>query len=348
MVPQPRTRAVSAETEVAHGVIVPGGAPESSQLPLERHVLLVAIATFTSRGQCAHLPGSPPERTRWAAELHKRQLGKSTVKTAAIAVFLRQVTHLRLWKVVNYKALAKTTSSRKRVRQPRAPAPVRVARPQPSIEEMRNVLARELHDSVAQTLSTMLLDLETFRAEQHGRAGVLQQVDQLEVSTRRALADLRELLVELRAQRLGEEDLVKLVKHGLLERQRRGRQVEYELAVGPEWPERIPEHAAKELNRIVQEAIENSVRHSRARKIVVALNFSTSERSAVLTVSDDGRGLPIEDIFSLRPGLGILGMRERASLLGGEVGLETGMDGRGTTVRVTVPLATLFGPDPEA
>jgi two-component system sensor histidine kinase UhpB len=213
---------------------------------------------------------------------------------------------------------------------------------------MRTVLARELHDSVAQTLSTMLLDLETFRSEQQGRAGVLEQVDQLEVSTRRALADLRELLVELRAQRLGEEDLVKLVKHGMLERQGRGRQVEYELVVAPDWPERIPEHAAKELNRIVQEAIENSVRHSRARKIVVALNFNTGDGLAVLTISDDGGGLPIEDVFSLRPGLGILGMRERAALLGGEVGLETDMTGRGTTVRVTVPLAALFGPGPEA
>jgi two-component system, NarL family, sensor histidine kinase UhpB len=213
---------------------------------------------------------------------------------------------------------------------------------------MRNVLARELHDSVAQTLSTMLLDLQAFRDEQHGRAGVLQQVDQLEESTRHALADLRELLVELRAQRLGEEDLVKLVKHGMLERQGHGRQVEYELAVAPDWPERIPVHAAKELNRIVQEAIENGVRHSRAGKIVVALNVSPSERAAVLTITDDGRGLSVEGLFSVRPGLGIIGMRERAVLLGGEVGLETGVNGRGTTVRVVVPLASLFGPAPDA
>jgi two-component system sensor histidine kinase UhpB len=194
----------------------------------------------------------------------------------------------------------------------------------------------------------MLLDLQAFRDEQHGRAGVLQQVDQLEESTRHALADLRELLVELRAQRLGEEDLVKLVKHGMLERQGHGRQVEYELAVAPDWPERIPVHAAKELNRIVQEAIENGVRHSRAGKIVVALNVSPSERAAVLTITDDGRGLSVEGLFSVRPGLGIIGMRERAVLLGGEVGLETGVNGRGTTVRVVVPLASLFGPAPDA
>jgi signal transduction histidine kinase len=48
------------------------------------------------------------------------------------------------------------------------------------------LLARELHDTVAQTLSAMLLELENFRLEQHGRAGVLRQVDLLEQSTRKA------------------------------------------------------------------------------------------------------------------------------------------------------------------
>lgn len=208
-------------------------------------------------------------------------------------------------------------------------------------EEVRTLLARELHDSVAQTLSTMLLDLDTFRAEQHGRAGVLVQVDQLERSTRQALSDLREMLVELRARPSGNEDLVKLVRHGILERRGGRRHIEYELNVAPDWPALIPVHAASELNRIVQEAIENAVRHGGARKIMVALALSPRDLSAVVTVSDDGRGLPIQEVFSLRPGLGILGMRERALLLGGEIGIEGGPAGRGTTVRVTVPWRTV-------
>lgn len=205
---------------------------------------------------------------------------------------------------------------------------------------MRTLLARELHDSVAQTLSTMLLDLGTFRAEQHGRGEVLMQVDQLERSTRQALSELRDTLVELRERPSGDEDLVKLVKDGLLERGSRSH-IELELTVAPNWPERIPVNTATELNRIVQEAIENGVRHSGARKIVVTLAIRPADLSAVVTISDDGRGLPTKEVFSLRPGLGILGMRERASILGGEVGIESGSAGRGTTVRVTVPLRTL-------
>jgi two-component system sensor histidine kinase UhpB len=208
-------------------------------------------------------------------------------------------------------------------------------------EEVRTLLARELHDSVAQTLSTMLLDLDTFRTEQHGRAGVLMQVDQLERSTRQALSDLREMLVELRTRPSGDEDLVKLVRHGMLERRGGRRRIEYELTVAPDWPALMPVQAASELNRIVQEAIENAVRHSGAHKIIVAMSVNPGDVSAVVTISDDGRGLPVQEDFSLRPGLGILGMRERASLLGGEIGIEGGPAGRGTTVRVTVPWRTL-------
>ncbi|HEY2597141.1 MAG TPA: ATP-binding protein [Candidatus Dormibacteraeota bacterium] len=236
--------------------------------------------------------------------------------------------------------MPRTSTSRKRVRKVGA-AQARRSAAQLTVEETRTLLARELHDSVGQTLATMLLDLDVFRAEQQGRASVLRQVDQLAESTRQALSDLREMLIDLRAQPLGDEDLVKLVKHGMLERRAKRRQIEYELTVAPDWPERIPMHAATELNRIVQEAIENGVRHSGAHKIEVALGLSVAERAAVITVSDDGRGLPTQDLFSLRPGLGILGMHERASLLGGEIRLESGPGGQGTTVRVTVPSGTL-------
>ena len=84
--------------------------------------------------------------------------------------------------------------------------------PEVTSEELGKFLARELHDTVAQTLATMLLELENFRIEQHGRVGALRQIDLLEQSTRKALADLRALLVELRLQRRHEEDLISLIR----------------------------------------------------------------------------------------------------------------------------------------
>lgn len=247
--------------------------------------------------------------------------------------------------VVDYKALARTTSPRKRARSTSAPAAK--TRPQ-STEALGNLLARELHDGVAQTLSTMLLDLENFRAEQYGRAGVLKQVELLEQSTRKALADLRRLLVELRSQQFTEEDLVTLIRRGLLERQARARGVEFGLQVAPEWPDRLAAPAAMELYRVVAEAVDNGVRHGEAGKIQVTLVVGLGGRLGVITITDDGRGLPRDAEVRDRPGLGILGMRERASLLDGDITFERGPDDRGTSVVVTVPLAGLVWPEPRA
>jgi two-component system, NarL family, sensor histidine kinase UhpB len=194
----------------------------------------------------------------------------------------------------------------------------------------------------------MLIELENFRTEQHGRAGVLRQVDLLEKSTRKALADLRRLLVELRAQNLGEEDLVKLVRRGILDREGRGRSPEFGLTVSSDWPERIQATAALELHRMVAEAIENGIRHGRAGRIDVSLGVSPDGQQAVVTVNDDGLGLFKLEDFDPHPGLGILGMRERAVLLGGGVELEPGPEGRGTSVRVTVPFCALACPRPDA
>ena len=245
--------------------------------------------------------------------------------------------------VVNYKALTRTTSPRTRVRSFGLPA----ARPR-RLDRIGKVLARELHDSVGQTLATMLMELDNFRAEQYGRAGVLRQVELLEKSTRQALSELRTLLVELRADQVGEEDLVKLVRRDIVERQGRGRAPEFGLTVTSDWPQRIPASTALELHRMVGEAIENGIRHGRAKRIEVSFGVSLDRHLAVLTVKDDGRGLLEPEDFDPHPRLGILGMRERAILLGGGLELEPGPDGRGTTVRFAVPLAALTYCRPEA
>src|SRR5579864_360949 len=206
--------------------------------------------------------------------------------------------------VVDYKALARTTSPRKRVRE----TSTREGKSRPaSTEALGTLLARELHDGVAQILSTMLLDLENFRIEQYGRASVLRQVDLLEQSTRRALSDLRGLLVELRSQPYTEDDLVTLVRSGLLERQSRARGVEFGLQVSPDWPNQLAAPAAMELYRVISEAVDNGVRHGAARSVEVTLAVALGGRLGVITIADDGVFTDAE--VKGRPSLGILGMR---------------------------------------
>jgi signal transduction histidine kinase len=87
--------------------------------------------------------------------------------------------------------------------------------------------------------------------------------------------------------------------------------------------------------RIVQEALTNILRHAQATHVEVAMKEQEGE--FVLTVTDNGRGITPDEVLS-RDSIGLLGMRERAHLLGGQVDI-AGQPGLGTTLRVRVPLA---------
>jgi signal transduction histidine kinase len=94
----------------------------------------------------------------------------------------------------------------------------------------------------------------------------------------------------------------------------------------------VPQRLEPELFRIAQEALTNVRRHSHATEVAVAL--STSPRGVRLSIRDDGRGFTARNVPSGR--LGLIGMRERAQLLGGRFHL-TSAPRRGTTVTVAVP-----------
>ena len=97
----------------------------------------------------------------------------------------------------------------------------------------------------------------------------------------------------------------------------------------------MPAEVQYNLLRIAQEAISNSVKHSGARTIEVALAGSTTEVS--LSVKDDGSGLERQENTDVQRGhYGLIGMHERAAEIGGNLKLES-VPGKGTTVSVLVP-----------
>src|SRR5208282_1498315 len=95
-----------------------------------------------------------------------------------------------------------------------------------------------------------------------------------------------------------------------------------------------PERATA-IFRIFQETLTNVARHAAARKVEVRL--AREDGDLILEVHDDGKGIP-EHKLSSTESLGILGMRERVMLLGGELKI-TSLPGNGTTVRVLIPAA---------
>lgn len=193
----------------------------------------------------------------------------------------------------------------------------------------RRRLARELHDETGQALTSILLGLKTLEhsvESDQGREAVAA-VRELVVST---LQDVRRLAVELRPAALDDFGLAPALER-LAETVRQTTSVEVDLEVGI-GGERLPADVETTMYRIVQEALTNISKHAAATRISILL--ARKERAVVVVVEDDGGGF---DPGGETAGLGLAGMRERVTLLGGQLRVETS-PGRGTTIAAEVPL----------
>jgi signal transduction histidine kinase len=217
-----------------------------------------------------------------------------------------------------------------RVRQARPPQrPASRLERQAEIEAKRS-LARELHDSVAQILTLMVVDMENFKHDQAGERHVVQRVDSLQQSTREVLRNLRNALSELREQPTEDRGFAQSVRD-LLARFQRGSGIHTRLSVSDGWPSQISTSVTHQLYRIVEEALNNVRYHSGAANVDVCLESLGDW--VRLTVRDDGHGMSSDG--GKRIGMGLIGMRERAALLGAE--LDVMSNGDGTTVEAIVP-----------
>lgn len=203
---------------------------------------------------------------------------------------------------------------------------------------IRRELARDLHDRVTQTLTAMLIEVENFKVEQTGRQSVLRQFDEVQGSMRDVLNNLRTVLYDLRGEDSIEEAFIDSVR-SLLARFEERSHVVASLLVAPAWPTRLRAPAALNIYRIIEEALTNVRLHSGARLVQVALSAISSGKLAV-EVKDDGSGGP-SDGQSNKPGLGVMGMYERAVLLGGQLEIKS-VDGQGTIVRAILPREQLI------
>jgi two-component system NarL family sensor kinase len=200
--------------------------------------------------------------------------------------------------------------------------------------EERNRLAREIHDTLAQGLSAIALHLETADALLEAGADpqrVDQAVRQAMTLTRANLEEARRSVLDLRAAPLEGRALAEALA-ALAEKwaAQEDLQVDFD-AVGGHRP--LPVRLEAGLYRIAQEALTNVARHSGARR--VTLRLVTTPDQARLSVEDDGRGFDPAQVSAGRYGL--VGLNERARLLGGMLRLESS-PGAGTRVEVVIPL----------
>lgn len=196
----------------------------------------------------------------------------------------------------------------------------------PHAERVREELARELHDVVAQRLNVAVVELELLRRQQRG--AVAARAERLQRHTREALEGIRTVISGLRVDAAAGAAFVDSIQRLL---------VEFWADTGIEtglevhaWPDSLPADVALHARRIIEEALSNVRWHSGASRVDVILEGA--DGMLEVNVRDDGRAVARQ-----RPGgFGIRGMQERAALLGGRLRVET-VPGCGTTVRGLFP-----------
>ena len=203
-------------------------------------------------------------------------------------------------------------------------------------EEERRRIARELHDEAGQALAALLVSLrlmENAPTLEEARA----QVARMREVVNQTLDGIRTLAWELRPSVLDDLGLVPALTRYIQScRSRFGMDIDLEV-VGLDQV-RLPWEVETALYRIAQEALTNAVRHAGARHVSVILEKRGNR--ALLIVEDDGEGFDVAQVRASvqeRGRLGLYGMEERASLVGGRLTVESA-PGSGTTVVVEVPL----------
>jgi signal transduction histidine kinase len=200
-------------------------------------------------------------------------------------------------------------------------------------EDERKRIARELHDELGQCLSTLLVTVQT-RAAASAMPASLS--DTLESQIRETIEQVRAIAWTMRPSILDDYGLDRALARYVQEVSRRADlPVDYESIVSPR-AGRLADPAEVCLYRIAQEALSNVLRHAHASRASVVLVHRVEE--ITLVVEDDGTGFDPSRMASGRNGgLGLLGMKERAALIGGEFAIQSA-PADGTAVRVRLPL----------
>jgi PAS domain S-box-containing protein len=198
-------------------------------------------------------------------------------------------------------------------------------------ETERRYVARELHDEASQALTSLMVGLHLLEREVD-RPEVIAQVGELKQMTNNVLENLHRLAVDLRPASLDHLGLIAAMRQYVeaFERQH-GLTMQFEV-VGLN-DERLPPAVETNLYRIVQEALTNVVRHAQASHVDVLLERRGDQ--VVTIVEDNGIGFD-PDATGQSTRLGLLGMRERAEMLGGTLVVESSAN-TGTTIYVEVP-----------
>ena len=198
-------------------------------------------------------------------------------------------------------------------------------------EDERRAISRELHDEVGQALTGVLLEMANLstmvRNRDIERLGA--KTDEIKKLLENSISVVRNMALLLRPSMLDDLGLIPALQWQAREISKR---TGVWVAVAADGvSENLPEEHKTCVYRIVQEALHNSVQHAGARNVRVTVQQRADRLQ--LTIEDDGKGFDVQQ----QRGMGLLGIEERVSYLGGRFAVQSG-PGQGTVLRVQLPL----------
>lgn len=196
-------------------------------------------------------------------------------------------------------------------------------------EEERSYVAREIHDELGHSLATVKIDLMDLKDELGVGPG--RKIESIIEAINAAMTAARRLSTEMRPSILDDFGLSEAVSWLVEDFEKRSR-IRCSLSMTPR-SIKVDSDRSTAVFRVLQEALTNALRHSGARTMDIALR--RGDKTLDLEVRDSGRGIGDERVYGPKA-FGIIGMRERARSLGGSLEVE-GIEGKGTTVRMSVP-----------
>jgi signal transduction histidine kinase len=207
-------------------------------------------------------------------------------------------------------------------------------------EELHKKLARDFHDGPAQTLASLIMDIEFIhKLLERDPSKVEAELLQLKEKAAKAMHQTRTTMFELRPLVLETQGLKAALEY-YAERLHITENMSIHLQVkGLE--ERLPRGVEDIVFAIVREAINNVKKHARANN--VWLTVIRGQKELLSTIRDDGQGFNVEEVeisYATRGSIGLLNVYERAEMLGGRVSIESA-PGQGTTVSLMVPIPSI-------
>ncbi|MBY0123483.1 sensor histidine kinase [Bacillus sp. S/N-304-OC-R1] len=201
-------------------------------------------------------------------------------------------------------------------------------------EEERKRLSREIHDGPAQMMANVMMRsdlIERVYKEQGGPAAI-GEIRDLKKMVRNALYEVRRIIYDLRPMALDDLGLVPTLKKylGTIEEYHKTIRIDYSVI---KEEQRLPAQYEVALFRLIQESVQNALKHANANLITVRLEINCSRITVV--IKDDGKGFDMQE--KKNNSFGIMGMRERVELLEGQLSIDSVL-GKGTIVTIQVPL----------